>query len=438
MAETDAIRIGLLGCGTVGTGVLRILKEHVSDIEARLGVSIDVVRIAVANKDKERDPVVPTECLTEDPMEIVNDPAIQLVVEVIGGYEPARTLLLEALRQGKHVVTANKALLARHGTELFRAADHAQRDVIFEASVGGGIPIIRTLREGLASERIESIHAIINGTCNYILSAMLTDGTPYEQALDAAQRLGYAEADPTMDVGGIDAAQKLSILISLAYGSQISFDDIPTEGIDDLALIDMEYARDFGYVIKPLAIARAHPNGIEARVQPTLLPRNNMLATVAGVFNAVRVESQALGPILVYGQGAGMLPTAASVVSDVIELGRNIRRGISGRLPHLAFHEGLMPTRALRDSRETTCPFYLRFSVADEPGVLATIAGTLSASGVSISRMVQKEVVDEQGVHVVMLTHQCPEGSILDALDIISALPFITESTRFLRIEQLT
>lgn len=431
------VRIGLLGCGTVGTGVLKILQDNRQDIEARLGTSIEVIRIAVSDVDKPRDAIVDRALLTQDGQSVVNHPDVDVVVEVMGGYEPARTLLMAAVESGKHVVTANKALLAKHGTELFLAADAHKRDVIFEASVGGGIPIIRTLREGLASDRIGTIHAIINGTSNYILTEMMQKGRGYDEVLEEAQDLGYAEADPTMDVAGIDAAQKLSILIAIGYGADIDFEDILAEGIDTVDAIDATFAKQFGYTIKPMAIAKAHDEGIEARVHPTLVPAGSMLGSVNGVFNTVRVDSHALGPVLFYGQGAGMMPTAASVVSDVIELGRNLRRGTSGRLPHLAFHRDKVAKRARRDHDHIRCPYYLRFAVRDEPGVLAAIAGLLGHNKISISRMIQEEDSGSNTAQVVMLTHDATEGAIRKALTSIDALPFIAEPTRLLRVEDV-
>ncbi len=437
MSAIEPIRVGLLGCGTVGTGVLRILQDNASDIRSRLGADIEVRRIAVSNLDKARDPVVPRERLTTDPHAVIDDPDIQVVVEVMGGYEPARTLLLRALAAGKHIVTANKALLARHGAEVFLAADEAKRDVIFEASVGGGIPIIRMLREGLASDRVDTLHAIINGTSNFILTAMAREGRSYGDVLAEAQRRGYAEADPTMDVAGIDAAQKLSILVSIGYGATIPFDAILTEGIDRVSDVDVHFAQSFGYTIKPLAVARAHDDGIEARVHPALIPEGSLLGSVHGVFNAVRVHSHALGPMLFYGQGAGMMPTAASVVSDIIELGRNLQRGTSGRLPHLAFHQQLVPERGLRAHDETRCPYYLRFTVEDEPGVIAGIAGALGHHGISISRMIQEEGGTSRPVQVVIMTHTARHGSVIQALSEIDALPFVLSPTRYLRVEDV-
>jgi homoserine dehydrogenase len=431
----NTIRVGLLGCGTVGTGVLRILKENRADIVARLGADIEVVKILVNDTDKPRDPVVPQALLTTDPEDVLAADA-QVIVEVMGGYEPARTLLLDALDRGRHVVTANKALLARHGAEIFRKADESHRDVIFEASVGGGIPIIRTLREGLASDRISSIHGIINGTSNYVLTAMAKNGQGYADAVADAQAKGYAEADPHMDVAGIDAAQKLSILVSISFGLEIPFETIRTEGIERVTAADIHFADQFGYAIKPLGVAKAHDDGIEARVHPTLIPKESLLGNVHGVFNAVMVHSHALGPILFYGQGAGMMPTAASVVSDIIELGRNIQRGTSGRLPHLAFHPDLVSVRKQRDPALTECPFYLRFTVHDAPGVLARISGTLGEHAISIRRMVQEDTPQpDLPVPVVVLTHSAREGDILAALAKIDALDLVTEPTCYLRVE---
>ncbi len=439
MVET--IKVGLLGCGTVGTGILRILEENRSDIVARLGADIQVTRILVRDASKERDPSVPRELVTTNPEDVLGGDN-HVIVEVLGGYEPARTLLLDALSRGRHVVTANKALLARHGAEIFEAADKAQKDVIFEASVGGGIPIIRTLREGLAADRIDSLHAIINGTSNYMVTGMATRGAPYAEVLREAQQKGYAEADPTMDVGGFDAAQKLSILISVSYGADIPFESIRTEGIDRLTPHDFSFARQFGYAVKPLAVARAHTANdgsrlIEARVAPHLIPLDAMLAHVNGVFNAIRVSSNALGPVLFYGQGAGMMPTAAAVVSDIIELGRNITRGTSGRLPHLAFHKDLVRSQSLRRAELTECPFYLRFTVRDEPGVIAQISTILGAHGISIRKMVQDQSEPGRPVPVVILTHHAREGSIRAALTGIDSLPFVSEPTCVIRVEDV-
>ena len=436
MNDKDRIGVGLIGCGTVGTGVLRILRDNARDIEARLGVPLEVRRVAVADPTKTRDPVVPAAIVTGDAAAVTDDPALPVVVEVMGGYEPARSLVLRALAAGKHVVTANKALLARHGAEIFAAADAAGRDVIFEAAVGGGIPVIRMLREAVAAERIERLVAIINGTSNFILSAMTTGGRSYEQALAEAQALGYAEADPATDVGGIDAAQKLAILAALGFGTRHPFEAFLVEGIGSVSALDIRYARTFGYVVKPLAVAATHPNGLEARVHPALVPATSMLGTVSGAFNAVMLQSSALGPMLFYGQGAGMLPTASAVVSDLVEVGRSLLRGIWGRLPHLAFHPHLVPEQPLRPAADVRCPFYLRFEVRDQPGVLASVAGILAHQGVSISRMVQdgRSSADEP-VQVVMLTHTAREGDVRAALRAIDHLPSMFAPTRVIRVE---
>ncbi|MFO0746336.1 MAG: homoserine dehydrogenase [Myxococcota bacterium] len=433
---SDTIRVGLLGCGTVGTGILRILAENRSDIVARLGKPIEVMKILVRDPERHRDPAVPRHLLTTSPDELFAADT-HIIVEVLGGYEPARTYLLRALASGRHVVTANKALLARHGPEIFRAADDASRDVIFEGSVGGGIPIIRTLREGLAADRIDALRAIINGTTNYMLTGMAQRGAAYADVLAEAQQKGYAEADPTMDVGGFDAAQKLAILISISFGLEIPFESIRTDGIEQLVPLDFQVARQFGYAVKPLAIAKAHADGIEARVGPTLVPSESLLAHVNGVFNAVMVHSHALGPVLFYGQGAGMMPTASAVVSDIIELGRDIERGTSGRLPHLAFHKGLLVERELRDPDDSECPFYLRFTVKDMPGVIAQLTTVLGAHGISIRRMVQEQSEPGQQVPIVILTHSAREGSVRTALKGIDALPFVTEKTCVLRVEDI-
>lgn len=457
MAET--IKVGLLGCGTVGTGILRLLSENHDDIVARLGADIEVTSILVRDTARVRDPAIPAHLLTTDP-EVVLSADNHIIVEVMGGYEPAKTLLLQALSRGRHVVTANKALLAKHGKELFRAAEANQVDVIFEASVGGGLPIIRTLREGLAADRVDSLHAIINGTSNYMLTGMNQRGVSYAAVLGEAQAKGYAEADPTMDVGGSDAAQKLSILIAVSFGADIDFQQIRTDGITSLAPHDFAFARQFGYAVKPLAVARAHPAAsraddanhdeveafIEARVAPHLVPLDAMLAHVNGVYNAVRVQSRALGPITITGQGAGMMPTAAAVVSDIIEVARNIRHETSGRLPHLAFHKDLVRHHALRPADETECPFYLRFTVRDEPGVIAQIASLLGAHHISIRKMVQEEIgevgeigkagpLEKRPVPVVILTHTAREGAIRKAVMAIDLLPFVTQPTLTLRVE---
>jgi len=431
---TEPIRVGLLGCGTVGTGVIRLLRENADEIRARLGEGIEITKVFVRDLDAVRDPVVDPGLLTSS-FDAVLATRPNVIVEVMGGCDPARELILRALDAGCHVVTANKALLASHGAEIFKRADDTGHDVIFEAAVGGGIPIIRTIREGLAADRIASLRAIINGTSNFMLTGMAQRGMPYEAVLAEAQALGYAESDPTMDVGGIDAAQKLSILIAISFGVDVSFEAIRTEGIDELTPLDFAVAKQFGYAVKPLAIARAHSDGIEARVCPTLVPMAALLANVNGVFNAVMVDSHALGPVLFYGKGAGMMPTASAVVSDIIEVGRNIRGGTFGRLPHLAFHRELVSRPGQRDPDDSECPFFLRFTVKDLPGVIASITSILGTHNISIRRMVQEDSLPGSPVPVVVLTHSAREGSVRLALKAIDTLPFVAQKTCLIRVE---
>jgi homoserine dehydrogenase len=433
------IAIGLLGAGNVGAGVLSILAKTAREIEGRLGARVRVRRAAVRDPGKARPPEVDAAILTADPRAVVEDPEIRIVVELMGGIEPARTLLLEALRRGKHVVTANKALLAERGEEIFRAASEAGVDVHYEAAVCGGIPIIRTLREALASDRILSLLGIVNGTTNYILTRM-EEGLTQGEALAEAQRLGYAEADPSADVGGFDAAQKLCILASLAFGTRVRPADVYTEGIAAVDAVDVRYAGEFGFVVKLLAVARRTAAGsLEARVHPVFVAREDLLASVRGAFNAIRVTGEALGPALLYGQGAGPLPTGTAVVADVIELSRALLQESAGRVPHMAFQESFIANGALALSPmdDLRAAYYLRFTVADEPGVLAALAGALGREGISIAQVVQRVRAGESGagVPVVMITHEARERDIRRALQAVDALPAVRERTRLVRIE---
>ena len=332
----NTIKIGLIGVGTVGTGVVRILQDNADDIERRLGTRVQLKRAVVMDLDRQRDAAVAPGLLTLDPTVVLDDPEIAIVIELIGGIEPARSFILRAIENGKHVVTANKALLAAHGDEIFAAAARRGVDIHFEGAVAGGIPIIRSLREALASDRVEAVYGIINGTCNFILSAMAGEGAAYGDVLARAQALGYAEADPTLDVGGHDAAHKLALLAALSFGTRIHLEDIHTEGITRIEPVDLAFAKEFGYRVKHLAIAKSDGASIEARVHPTMVPTSWLLAGVDGVFNAVYVKSHALGPLLFYGKGAGMMPTGSAVVADVIDLCRNLRLGSAGRVQGLA------------------------------------------------------------------------------------------------------
>jgi homoserine dehydrogenase len=433
MSEPRTIGVALLGLGNVGGGVVKLLEENAAAIEARLGARIAVRAIAVRDPDKANRVVdVDRALLTTDVDAAIARDDIDIVCELIGGTTQAREAVLAAIAKKKHVVTANKALLAEHWTEVFSAAEAQNVDVYYEAAVCGGVPIIRVLREGLASDRVEKIHGIVNGTSNYILSTMTETRRPFADILRDAQALGYAEADPTLDVGGGDAAHKLAILVNLCFGTHVDVAAIPTDGIDVVEPIDLAYAEKFGFVIKPLVIARDHGHAIEARVHPALIPKNWLLADVNGAKNAVYVHSYALGPSMYYGAGAGMLPTAMSVVSDVIEIARNMfaRAAGSPARPRPTAHRPLVPVEDLRSA------YYLRFGVQDQPGVLGQLMTILGAHRVSIAQVVQDAgaTANDQPVSVVVLTHEAREGDVRAALAEIDRLSIVRTPTRVIRI----
>jgi homoserine dehydrogenase len=423
------IGVALLGLGNVGGGVVKLLADHAESIEARLGARLEVRAIAVRDPSKQKRIVdVDRALIVRDVDAAIATPGVDIVCELIGGTTDAKRAVLAAIAAGKHVVTANKALLAEHGPEVFAAAEAAGVDVHYEAAVCGGVPIIRVLREGLASDRVEALWGIVNGTSNYILSTMTETKRPFADILRDAQQLGYAEADPTLDVGGGDAAHKLAILVGLCFSTPVDVTRIPTDGITDIAPVDIANAARFGYVIKPLAIARDHGAAIEARVHPALVPHNWLLADVAGAKNAVYVQSHALGPSLYYGAGAGMLPTAMSVVSDCIDLGRTIfarGAGVAQR-PRPRVPRPLLPIADVRSK------YYLRFGVEDTPGVLGKLMTILGAHRVSIAQVVQD--ADVNPVTVVVLTHEAREGDLRAALAEIDALPVVREFARVIRI----
>ncbi len=430
------VGIGIAGFGTVGGGALSILRTHAADIEARLGARIVVRRIALRDAVKERPVDVERALLTTRVEDLLADPQISVVVELIGGVDRAFDVVRGALEAGKHVVTANKALLAARGDEIFRLARAKGVDVYYEAAVCGGVPIIRTLREALASDRISSLHGIVNGTTNFILTAMAEKGEPIEKALAEAQRLGYAEADPTLDVSGGDAAQKLCVLAQLAFGARLAPADVLTEGIMGLTPEDFRWAREFGWALKLLAVARrcgGAENGlIEARVHPSFIPAGSLLAGVRGAMNAVVLQSEALGPSMLYGQGAGAMPTGSAVVSDIIDLTRNILAGSPGRVP-------LPPEKplvTLRPHEEIRCAYYVNFSVKDEPGVLARIASRLASERISIAAVQQREQNDQgKPVPLVIVTHEAREADLRRAIDAIDRDPATLAKTRLIRIE---
>jgi len=429
------IGVGVVGFGTVGTGTVKLLLENAEHLRKRVGIPIRLVRVADKDVSRDRGIRLPDGVFVSDGMQVVRDPAVQIVVELVGGTGAAKDILLEALRHGKSVVTANKALLAECGPEIVKAVLSAGVDIGFEASVGGGIPIIRTLREGLAANRIRAIFGIINGTCNYILSRMTTEGKPYAEVLAEAQKAGLAEADPSFDVDGIDTAHKLAILVWLATGGHVPLKEIFVEGIREIAPEDIAFAKEFGYAIKLLAIAKENGTGIEVRVHPTMIPSHYLLATVDGANNAIYVKGDFVGSSLSYGQGAGMLPTASAVVSDIIEIARNLRRGSSGRIPPSGFFLADPGARVdIAPFHEVSCEYYLRIRVVDKPGVLSRIAGVLGHHAISISSVLQKGQ-GESAVPIYIVTHRAKESDMRAALAEVDRLPDVLDRTRMIRIE---
>jgi homoserine dehydrogenase len=429
------VGVGIIGFGTVGTGVAKILLENAALISRRVGVPIEIVRIADLDVTRDRGFTLPPSLLTTDAKQILADPSIDIVVELIGGCDVAKRIILEAIAAGKHVVTANKALLALHGEEIFAAASRKGIDLGFEASVGGGIPVIQALRDGLAANTIQSIYGIINGTANYILSRMTHEGRSFETILDEAKRAGYAEADPTFDVAGIDSAHKLAILVALAYGTPVNFKDVYTEGITHITPLDISYAKEFGCTIKLLGIAKLVGNEIEARVHPTMLPSSSPIAQVEGVYNAIQFVGDAVGDVVLYGRGAGSMPTGSSVVSDLIAIARNLLKGAVGRVPPASFQQDQRRPIRMRPMEEISSLYYLRFMVLDRPGVLSQIAGELGRCGISISSVLQQGRREGQTVPVVIKTHTATERDVQTALRAINRMAFISEPTTLIRVE---
>ncbi|WP_027714206.1 homoserine dehydrogenase [Desulfuromonas sp. TF] len=429
------IRIGLLGFGTIGTGVVKIFQDNARLIEERLGARLVLARIADLDITTDRGVSVDADLLTTRAEDVVSAPDIDVVIELIGGYEPARTFVLKAIEQGKHVVTANKALLALHGEEIYAAAAEKRVDVFFEAAVGGGIPVISSIKENLCANRFGSIFAILNGTCNYILSRMSNDGDDFSVVLKDAQSLGFAEADPTFDIEGIDTAHKLALLISLCFGTRVKFEEIYTEGISGISAADIRFAKDFGYKIKLLAISKEDGGRIEARVHPTMIPLHYPLADVDGAFNAVRLVGDFVGPVMLYGAGAGMNATASAVMGDVMAIARNLRSGAAVRTPAMAYCPEHIGRLSIKPMDEIVSQYYLRFTTVDKPGVLAQIAGVLGRHDISIASMIQPERHEEEAVPIVLMTHEAKEVSVRSALDEIDALDMVREKSRLIRIE---
>jgi len=443
MASQSRVGVGLIGFGTIGTGVVKVLRDNASVIAERLGFPLELVRIADLDLESDRGVELGGVELDADASALIADPRVQIVIELIGGYEAPRKLILEALGAGKHVVTANKALLALHGREIFGAAARAGLDIAFEAAVGGGIPILRSLREGLAANRIETVLGILNGTTNYVLTEMEATGEAFEIVLKRAQDLGYAEADPTFDVDGIDAAHKLALLTTMAFGADLTFEDIPTEGIRGLLPLDFELAHDFGYRIKLLGIAKSHPDGqggdrIEVRVQPTMIPASSLLAKVDGAMNAVEVQGNAVGPTLFYGAGAGELPTASAVVADLMEIAREIARSGSGPVAPLSYLPEHIARKPFVQAEELSGRAYVRLTAVDRPGVLSLVTGAFGDEGVGIASVVQRieEASGRGTVPVIVLTHRTSEAALQRALARLAALDEVSEPPRLIRIEE--
>lgn len=429
------IGVGLIGFGTVGTGVARVLIENAELIRRRVGVPIKLVRIADLDIARDRGIAIPPGVLTTDIQQVVTDPRVDIVIELMGGYDLAKRVILDAVQRGKHVVTANKALLAVHGEEIFAAASRHGVDLGFEASVGGGIPVVRALMEGLAANNIQSIYGIINGTSNYILSRMTSEGQRFDLVLEEAKRAGYAEADPTFDVAGTDSAHKLTIMVSLAYGTPVNFKEIYTEGITGLTPLDIAYAKEFGFTIKLLAIAKYSDGEIEARVHPTMVPSASQIAKVDGVYNAIQLVGDAVEDVVLYGRGAGSMPTGSAVVSDVMAIGRNVLKNAAGRVPPAAYQPEQRRPLRMRPMEEITSLYYIRFMVLDRPGVLSQIAGVLGRYGISISSVLQQGRKEGQTVPVVIMTHMARERDVQNALREINPLSYISEPATLIRVE---
>jgi len=433
------IKVGLLGIGTVGAGTFTVLKRNQEEIRRRAGREIEIAMVADLDTERAKAIVCSNVVVVKDAQQIVDNPDIDIVVELIGGYGIARELVMKAIANGKHVVTANKALLATHGTEIFRAAQERGVMVAFEAAVAGGIPIIKALREGLTANRIQWIAGIINGTTNFILSEMRDKGLDFDVVLKEAQRLGYAEADPTFDIEGVDAAHKATIMSAIAFGIPVQFDKAHVEGITNLHASDIRYAEKLGYRIKLLGITKRVANGIELRVHPTLIPTNRLIANVEGAMNAVLVQGDAVGATLYYGKGAGAEPTASAVIADLVDITRLATADPEHRVPYLAFQPNEMSDTPILPMSEITTSYYLRICVADKLGVMADITGILADGAISIDAMLQKEPADgETQTDIIILTHQTQEKHVDRAIAAIEALSTVVAKVTRIRLEELS
>jgi homoserine dehydrogenase len=419
------VKVGVIGFGVVGTGTIKILLNQRELIKKRTGIDIILKKVADKDIERPREINLPKEILTTDAWEIIKDPEIDIVVELVGGTTIAKEFIIEALKNGKHVVTANKALLAEHGNEIFEEALQRGLKIGFEASVGGGIPIIKVMKEGLVANKILAIYGIINGTTNFILTKMTNEGIDFQDALSEAQRLGYAEADPTLDIEGIDSAHKITILASLAYGIPLSFNKVYCEGITKITAQDIAFAREFGYKIKLLAITKILDGEIELRVHPTMVPEDYLISKVDGVFNAIYVEGDSVGETLYYGRGAGSMPTGSSVVADIVD----IAKGVNTMPPD--FSEKLY----IKPMEEIESMYYFRFTALDRPGVLSKISGVFGEHNISIASVIQKGRSKAGAVPLVILTHKAKEKDVLEALEKIDKLPVVAAKSVFIRVE---
>ncbi len=429
------ISLGLIGFGTIGTGVIKLLQDNGELIKARLGARLVIKMVGDLDLHTPRLVALEPRLLTTDVKSIINDPAIDIIVELMGGYEPARSFILAALHNKKHVVTANKALLATHGNEIFSVAEQQGVNIGYEASVGGTIPIIKTLKESLVANRIRSIIGIVNGTANFVLTKMTDEGKAFDVVLSEAQSLGFAEANPTYDIEGIDAAHKLTIMLSLAYGKKVDLEEIYREGISHITRQDIEFARELGYRIKLLAIARENGGVVEARLHPTMIPFDHLLANVGANFNAFHIVGDASGPIFLYGQGAGMLPTASAVVSDIVDIAREIMKGVSCLKPARAYPEQESESIVLLPMDEICTNYYFRFAAIDRPGVLSQISGILGNRNIGIAAVIQKGRRQSGAVPLVITTHKAREKDVQEALVEIDKLDVVLDKTMVIRIE---
>ena len=429
------ISLGLIGFGTIGTGVVKLLHDNDGLIKEKLGAKLVLKRIADLDVETPRNVPIDKAILTTDAGSILANPGIDIVIELMGGYEPARSFILEAMRNKKHVVTANKALLATYGNEIFKAAEKERVNIGFEASVGGAIPIIKTLKESLVANRIKSVLGIMNGTANFILTKMTDEGKAFDVVLREAQSLGFAEADPAYDIEGVDTAHKLAITLSLAYGKKVDLDDIYREGITQISQQDIDFAKELGYRIKLLAIARENKGVVEARIHPAMIPLDHLLANVNANFNAFHIMGDASGPIFLYGQGAGMMPTASAVVSDLVDISRELLQGISCLKPARSHREEGGGNISLLPMDEIYTNYYLRFSAVDQPGVLSKISGILGEKNISIAAVIQKGRRQSGAVPVVITTYKAREKDVQDALCEIDKLEAVLDKTVIIRVE---